>query len=202
MGHGIGSRHSPSVARLAEDRALQHEPADIEAEIVKRLKRNEDRHLRGDFAGVHAAPASSGNVGDEPEARLAILGPTYPHSAKGEGSKAIEAAKNIPATRGSGQRNYRNALVFLAADHQRLPELEQAVRLWIAWSSGARSRDRRADTTYLPGHGCQLGYVGGDPGFSGNLFPGGLVPHGAGVARHADGMTADHQSHVVNVEWA
>jgi predicted AAA+ superfamily ATPase len=125
----------PSVARLAEDRAAQREAVDIEAEIVKRLKRNEDRHLRGDFAGVHAVPATSGNVGDEPEARLVIVGPSYPHSAKGEGGKAIEAAKNILATRGSGQRNYRNALVFLAADHQRLPELEQAVRLWIAWSS-------------------------------------------------------------------
>src|SRR5262249_55508271 len=90
---------------------------------------------RGDFASVHVAPATSGDVGDEPEARLVILGPMYPHSAKGDSSRAIEAAKNILLTRGSGQRNYRNALVFLAADQQRLPELEQAVRLWIAWSS-------------------------------------------------------------------
>jgi hypothetical protein len=125
----------PSVARLAEDRAAQREAADIETEIVKRLKRNEDRRTRGDFAGVHVAPASSGDVGDEPEARLVILGPMYPHSARGDSSRAMEAAKNILLTRGAGQRNYRNALLFLAADQQRLPELEQAVRLWIAWSS-------------------------------------------------------------------
>jgi hypothetical protein len=125
----------PSVARLAEDRAVQLEGADIEAEIVRRLKLSEDRRMRGDFAGVHAAPATSGDVGDEPETRLVILGPTYPHSTKGEGSKAIEAAKNILLTRGASQRNCRNALVFLAADLPRLPELEQAVRLWKAWSS-------------------------------------------------------------------
>jgi hypothetical protein len=125
----------PSVARLAEDRAAQRDASDIGAEIGRRLKRNEDRRMRGDFAGVHAAPVASGEVGDEPDARLVILGPIYQHSAKGDTSPAKEAAKNLLTTRGTGQRNYRNALLFLAADQQRLPELEQAVRLWIAWSS-------------------------------------------------------------------
>ena len=50
----------PSVARLADDRAAQLDPADIEAEIVKRLKRNEQPRMRSDFAGVHAAPAKLG----------------------------------------------------------------------------------------------------------------------------------------------
>jgi hypothetical protein len=131
----------PTVARLAEDRAAQREAADTDAEIVKRLKRDEDRRTRGDFAGVHAAPATSADVGDVPEARLVILGPIYPHSARGGDSKAIEAATNILLTRGSAQRNYRNALLFLAADQQRLPELEQAVRLWIAWSSIVKDSD-------------------------------------------------------------
>jgi Swt1-like HEPN/Protein of unknown function (DUF499) len=128
----------PSVARLAEDRAAQVDGADIEAEVVKRLKLNEDRRLRGDFAGVHTAPTTSADVGDVPETRLVILGPAYPHSGKGDASRAIDAAKNILLTRGSGQRSYRNAVVFLAADQPRLPELEQAVRLWKAWSSIAR----------------------------------------------------------------
>ena len=37
--------------------------------------------------------------------------------------------------RGSGPRTYRNALVFLAPDRQRLQELEQAVRQYLAWKS-------------------------------------------------------------------
>jgi predicted AAA+ superfamily ATPase len=134
-----GSRYwfstQPSVARLADDRAAQYEAADIEAEIVKRLKTNEARPKRGDFTGVHAAPANSAEVGDEAETRLVILGPAYPHSAKGDGSRAIEAAQNILFWRGSAQRNYRNALVFLAANQQRLPQLEEAVRLSKAWTS-------------------------------------------------------------------
>jgi predicted AAA+ superfamily ATPase len=125
----------PSVARLAEDRAAQIDVADIEAEIVRRLKRNEDKRTRGEFAGVHAAPETSADVADEPDTRLVILGPAYPHTAKGDTSRAINAAKNILETRGSGQRLYGNALVFLAPDQQRLPELEQAVRSWKAWSS-------------------------------------------------------------------
>jgi hypothetical protein len=82
--------------------------------------------------------ATSGDVGDEPDTRLVILGPAHPHAAKGDDSTAKEAAKNILMTRGSGQRNYRNALVFLAADQPRLPELEQAVRSRKAWAHSKR----------------------------------------------------------------
>jgi hypothetical protein len=46
------------------------EAADIEAEIVKRLKLNEDRRMRGDFAGVHAAPSI--------EARLREMASRHP----------------------------------------------------------------------------------------------------------------------------
>ena len=112
----------PSVARLAEDRAAQIETADVDAKIIALLKRNEDRRLRGDFAAVHASPETSADVADEPDTRLVVLGPAYPHVAKGDGGRAVSAAQNILETRGSGQRIYRNALVFLAADQQRLPE--------------------------------------------------------------------------------
>ena len=75
------------------------------------------------------------------EARLVILGPEYPY-AKNDGVRAVEAAENILNTRGNAQRIYRNALVFLAPDKQRLPELRQAVRLWMAWSSIADEHEQ------------------------------------------------------------
>ncbi len=90
------------------------------------------RH-RGDFSGVHIVPDGSGEGGDEMEARLVILGPEHPY-ARNDGVRAVEAAENILNTHGSTQRIYRNALAFLAPDQQRLPELRQAVRLWMAWS--------------------------------------------------------------------
>ena len=43
--------------------------------------------------------------------------------------------RTILEIRGSSPRNYKNTLVFLAADTNRLRELEQAVRQYLAWSS-------------------------------------------------------------------
>ena len=77
----------------------------------------------------------STDVPDDREARLVILGPEYPHTAKDAGSTARKEAANILDCRGSSPRNYRNALVFLGADATRLKELDQAVRQFIAWNS-------------------------------------------------------------------
>src|SRR4029077_10909830 len=38
-------------------------------------------------------------------------------------------------SRGSSPRNFKNTLVFLAADSNRLKELHQAVRQYLAWES-------------------------------------------------------------------
>ncbi len=130
-----GSRYwfstQPSVARTAEDRAAAYKEPDIDVEIVKLLRRDK---ARGDFAGVHIAPDSSAEVPDEMEARLVILGPGHPYTKSDRGA-AVKAAEGILNTRGNGQRIYRNMLVFFAPDAQRLAELRQAVRLWMAWSS-------------------------------------------------------------------
>jgi hypothetical protein len=122
----------PSVARLADDRANDYDNDDVLAKITERLRRKEPR---GDFAAVHAAPDGSGEVSDDMEARLVILGPSYPHVSKGEDGKAITAAEELLANRGTSQRLYKNMLLFLAPDKQRLVELEQAMRLLMAWTS-------------------------------------------------------------------
>ncbi|MGA2257860.1 MAG: hypothetical protein ABSG53_24620 [Thermoguttaceae bacterium] len=122
----------PTVSRLAEDRAGQLSEDDVEDEIVKRLRK--EANTRGDFAKVHACLPSN-DVVDDREARLVILGPNFPHTAKDNNSKARKEAANILECRGSSPRNYRNALVFLGADATRLRELDQAVRQYIAWNS-------------------------------------------------------------------
>ncbi len=122
-----------SVARLAQDRALQQDGDRVLEEIKRRLR--EEQHARGDFARVHAAPGSSSDVPDEPEARLVILGPEHPHVPKSTESVARAEAARILDQRGTGPRHCRNMLVFLAADRTRLGELEQAVRQYLAWKS-------------------------------------------------------------------
>lgn len=125
----------PSVARLAQDRAAQQGPDKVAEEITRRLR--EQARTRGDFAGVHSCPVSAGEVPDDPEARLVILGPEYPHVGKASDTPARKQAAAILDQRGTGSspRESRNMLVFLAADRTRLSDLDQAVRQYLAWKS-------------------------------------------------------------------
>ena len=124
----------PTVTRLADDRASQLSDDDVEQEIVRRLREEAKTKTRGDFAKVHPC-LESGDIPDEREARLVILGPAYPHAARDAASAARQTAASILDWRGGTPRNYKNTLVFLAADTNRLRELEQAVRQYLAWSS-------------------------------------------------------------------
>ncbi len=122
----------PTVARLADDRGNQLHDDQITDEIVKRLR--EEARSRSEFSKVHACVPSS-DVPDEREARLVFLGPEYPHTSRDDNSPAHKEAGKILDTRGSSPRNYKNSLVFLAGDTNRLRELEQAVRQYLAWLS-------------------------------------------------------------------
>jgi predicted AAA+ superfamily ATPase len=122
----------PTVTRLADDRAGQLTEDQATDEIIRRLR--QEAHTRAEFSKVHACVPSS-DVPDEPEARLVILGPEFPHANRDDNSPAHKEAASILESRGTAPRNYKNALVFLAGDTNRLRELEQAVRQYLAWSS-------------------------------------------------------------------
>jgi hypothetical protein len=131
-----GSRYwyatQPSVNRLAEERAERYHPEDVTEEIRRRLA--EEAKHRGDFSKVHSCPAGPSDVVDEPEAKLVILSPDYPHSAKTDSSAGRQSAAEI-LNRGSAGRNCGNMLVFLAADKTRFVDLDKAVRSYLAWQS-------------------------------------------------------------------
>lgn len=122
----------PTVTRLADDRAGQLSDDQVTEEIVKRLKKQAG--TRADFSKVHPCVPGS-DIPDEREARLVIIGPEHPHSARNDDSSARVEAAGILDSRGASPRNYKNTLVFLAGDINRLRELEQAVRQFLAWSS-------------------------------------------------------------------
>jgi len=138
----------PTINRLASDRAAGYErnPHKVEDEIIRRVremvKKDRASSSGNEFAGVHPIPANSGEVPDETACRLVILGPTTPHRSRGEDSKSQAAAQEILERRGNSPRIYRNMLVFLAADSERLTELEQAVRFWLAWTSIQQEEDQ------------------------------------------------------------
>lgn len=122
----------PTVTRLADDRAAQLSDDDVDDETIRRLR--EHARSRADFVKVHACVPSR-DIPDEREARLVILGPDYTHSARNADSPARKEAAAILESRGNSPRNYKNTLVFLAADANRLRELENAVRQYLAWTS-------------------------------------------------------------------
>jgi predicted AAA+ superfamily ATPase len=124
----------PTVTKLAEDRAeqLKRNRDQVDTEIRKRVQENLES--RGEFKRIRAFPKSSGEVLDELETQLVVLSIDQPY-AKESGNAATMAAENILSTRGNSPRIYQNCVVFLAPDRTRLEELEQATRLYLAWTS-------------------------------------------------------------------
>jgi predicted AAA+ superfamily ATPase len=122
----------PTLARLAQDRAETLDDHLVEAEIVARLRKEQSQ--RGSFAAVHICPATSGDVPDEMSVRLVILSPSQTH-AKGVESRAQAAALDILAHRGASPRYNANTLIFLVADENQVKPLQDAVRLYLAWSA-------------------------------------------------------------------
>ncbi len=131
-----GSRYwyspQPTVTRLAQDRAAQYDKEIAFEEIRQRLRKHSKQ--RGDFVKVHVCVKSS-DVPDEKETRLVILEPGQHHNNKCPDSLACQAALEILNSRGSSPRTYRNTLVFLAADVNRIKELEESIRQYLAWNS-------------------------------------------------------------------
>lgn len=131
-----------SVTRKAQDYAdnLRQYPETVWVEIIRRLREIEGR-ASADFAGVHICPDDSGDVADSEDARLVILHPQFVHARGSDDSTALGFAQRCLETRGSAQRTNRNTLAFLAPDHKRLEELDEAVRHYLAWDHFAGRTD-------------------------------------------------------------
>src|SRR5690606_34403802 len=95
----------------------------------------------GDFKGVHACPASSGDVPDDQEVRLAVLRPSETHKSNDPESTALKAAADILANRGGSPRQQRNMLAFLAPDREVMEGLKQEARRFLAWQSVVRDHE-------------------------------------------------------------
>jgi predicted AAA+ superfamily ATPase len=121
----------PNITRTAKDQAERLHKEDVWAEIVRRLQGQ--ARTRGDFSGVHVCPETNADIPDTDEARLVILHPKVAHKRKNE-SAALEFAHKATEQRGSANRTNRNALVYLAADEDRLGELEAATRDYLGWT--------------------------------------------------------------------
>lgn len=128
---------SPSLNREARDRANKLGLDEVDSEILRRL-RNAAQDRSHQFHQIHVAPEDGADVPEAEEPRLVILGPGRPHRSdrrnKGA-SEATEAAEAMTLRKGAGGREYRNTLLFMAPDANRLEELRKTVREHLAWRS-------------------------------------------------------------------
>ncbi|MDT0300612.1 Swt1 family HEPN domain-containing protein [Streptomonospora wellingtoniae] len=128
-----------NITRRARDQAERMHPEDVWAEIVRRL--GSQPRNRGSFAGVHVCPTENSDIPDTDEARLVIIHPRLSHSRKESESTALEFAHKATENKGSAHRGYRNMVVFLAGDTDRMAELQTAVREYLAWNTVLSSHD-------------------------------------------------------------
>ena len=124
----------PTLNKLVADRArdVTDEQAD---QRIHAFLREEQRHRAG-FPRVHAAPDNPTDIDDRRATALVILPPSASHDASSSAaSQAVIQAGETIERRGSGQRRYRNALVFVAADASALDAARENARRERAWQS-------------------------------------------------------------------
>ncbi|MDX6276667.1 MAG: hypothetical protein QOJ72_795 [Nocardioidaceae bacterium] len=130
----------PSLNRYVADKAAALSQADVDAEVVLRLRRAVSPRP-ADFVDVLVAPTSTGDVPEGEGVRLVLLHPSRPVDPKVKDSPGLVWSRELFGTRGSAPRERRNTLVTLAPDKQRLAELDSAVRSYLAWKDTAARID-------------------------------------------------------------
>ncbi len=136
--HGERGRYwystSPSLNRIAADRASQMEESLVLIEIDKVLIEYATNVSDwGHFDSIQVAPRDSSDIPDEAGGiRAVVLGVDHPHNGK-KGSEAATEAFNILSQRGNAPRVYRNTLIFIAAESRQIDSLKDAMRNYLAW---------------------------------------------------------------------
>lgn len=128
----------PTLRKVAEDRAQQVKDADALYEVESRLKKLRKAEP---FAGIHVCPASSLDVPDDQSLRLVVLPPSAPHRGRAADSRALGAAAETLAGRGTTPRAYKNMLVFAAADSSYTAQLTNTAKQYLAWTSIKADRE-------------------------------------------------------------
>ena len=122
----------PSVLRLAQDRAQQWDNGEVWSWLRDEMRKDRER---GGFPSVHNWPEDTALIPDEESVRLVILGTQTAHKGKNTESEAMKQIREILARRGSSPRLNQNMVLFVAADQEKVPILERAIREHLAWQS-------------------------------------------------------------------
>jgi hypothetical protein len=124
----------PTLNRIADERAKDVSDDDADAEIIAILRK--DQAHKGSFHRVHGAPDNPIDVEDSRSVALVILSPAHNHALRSDDPTSAERIiTDAVQRRGSGQRRFRNSLVFVAADEAGLASCREIARKYLAWRS-------------------------------------------------------------------
>ncbi len=136
----------PTLNKLAADRAQDVSDEAADRHVIAVLR--EEQRSRAGFPRVHAAPDNPTDIDDGRSTALVVLPPSAPHDASlGSSSEAATVASETLQRRGSGQRRFRNALVFVAADASNVSAARENARRERAWRSILDDADLQANLT-------------------------------------------------------
>ena len=136
----------PTLNKLAADRARDVSDDYADRRIIEVLR--EEQASRAGFPRVHAAPDEPTEIDDRRTVALVILPPAAAHDpGAGARSQAAEVAGETIERRGSGQRRYRNSLIFVAADASNVEAARENARRERAWQSILDDGDLRQNLT-------------------------------------------------------
>lgn len=136
----------PTLNRIADERAGDITNDDADAEIVTVLKKEQGH--KGNFHRVHAAPDNLIDVDDARGIALVIVPPAHPHALKSpDRTPAQRIIADALQRRGTGQRRFRNALVFVAPDDGGLDTCREIARKYLAWRSIVEDKEMRKGLT-------------------------------------------------------
>ena len=136
----------PTLRKLAADRARDVSEEQADARIVELLR--EEQRGRAGFARVHPVPNNPTDVEDRRTTALVILPPSATHEANGDtATPGVAYARETMERRGAGQRQYRNALVFVAPDASKIDAARENARRERAWRSIVDDMDLRQQLT-------------------------------------------------------
>ncbi len=123
-----------NITRTALDRAQSNfTDDDADLEIRRNLQMETPVAPLG---AIHVFPDGPGDVPDDDAClRLIVLPPARSHVSNDMSSVGVKAAEAILEQRQGGPRTNKNMLVFLAADANRLADIREAARQFLAWSS-------------------------------------------------------------------
>lgn len=121
---------NPTLRKLVDDKRDQFSDDDIDYLIEQRL----GAWHKVPWSAVHFCPKSSADIANEQNARLVVLSPKYAFDDRQQKNPALTFAENILNTCGTTPRKYKNTLLFLAADSDKLSVLKKTVRVFKAWT--------------------------------------------------------------------